>query len=88
MASAHRRSCGTLGGIKKLSERKEDATVQALGWVLWTIGLVLGLSWSYGVRTHVRTGRGVQQASVNQTALMLVAVVAVPLFGVSPFHLL
>ena len=62
--------------------------MQVLGWVLWTIGLVVGLSWSYGVRTYVRTGRGVQQATVNQTALMLVAVVAVPLFGLSPFHLL
>ena len=50
--------------------------------------LIGGLSWSYGVRTYVRTGRGVQQQTVNQTTLILVAVFAVPLLGISPFHLL
>ena len=62
--------------------------MEVLGWILWTIGLVVGLSWSYGVRTYVRTGQGVQQATVNQTTLILLAVVAVPLLGLSPFHLL
>lgn len=62
--------------------------VEVLGWILWTIGLVGGLSWSYGVRTYVRTGRGVTQLTVNQAMLMLAAVVSVPLLGFSPFHLL
>jgi Ca2+/H+ antiporter len=62
--------------------------MEVLGWILWAAGLVLGLSWAYGVRTYVRTGRGVQQATVNQTMLMLAAVGAVPLVGFSPFHLL
>jgi len=42
----------------------------------------------YGVRTRVRTGQGVQQATVNQNMLMLAAVVAVPVLDLSPFHLL
>lgn len=62
--------------------------MEVLGWLLWVIGLVVGLSWSYGVRTYVRTGQGVQQQTVNQTTLILLAVIAVPLLGLSPFHLL
>ena len=62
--------------------------MEILGWILWTIGLVVGLSWSYGVRTYVRTGQGIQQQTVNQTTLILLAVVAVPLLGLSPLHLL
>lgn len=61
--------------------------MDVVGWILWAGGLFLGLSWAYGVRTSVRTGQGVQQATVNQTMLMLSAVVAVPLIGFSPFHL-
>lgn len=62
--------------------------MEVLGWILWACGLLIGLSWSYGVRTYVRTGQGVQQATVNQTMLVLASVVAVPLLGFSPFHLL
>lgn len=62
--------------------------MEVLGWILWAVGLLLGLSWAYGVRTYVRTGQGVQQATVNQTMLMLAAVLAVPLLNFSPFHLL
>ncbi len=62
--------------------------MEVFGWILWAVGLLLGLSWAYGVRIYVRTGRGVQQATVNQTMLMLAAVVAVPLLDLSPFHLL
>ena len=62
--------------------------MEILGLILWAVGLLLGLSWAYGVRNYVRTGRGVQQATVNQTMLMLAAVVAVPLLRFSPFHLL
>lgn len=61
--------------------------VEVLGWILWAIGLVVALSWCYGVRTYVRTGRGVMQQTVNQTLLMLAAVAAVPLLRFSPFHL-
>ncbi len=64
------------------------AIMEVLGWILWTIGLLVGLSWSYGVRTSVQTGQGVQQQTVNQTTLILLAVVVVPLFGLSPLHLL
>ena len=77
-----------MGGIENFADHEEDACVEVLGWILWTIALVVGLSWSYGVRTYVRTGQGVQQATVNQTTLILLAVVAVPLLGLSPFHLL
>ena len=62
--------------------------MEVLGWILWIIGLIIGLSWAYGVRTYVRTGQGVQQQTVNQTALILLAVVAVPLLGLSPLNLL
>ena len=62
--------------------------MEIFGWILWAAGLILGLSWAFGIRTHVRTGQGVHQATVNQTMLMLAAVVAVPLIGFSPFHLL
>jgi hypothetical protein len=68
--------------------QREKSSVKLLGWILWVVGLVLGLSFAYGVRTYVRTGQGVQQATVNQTMLILAAVVAVPLLGFSPFHLL
>lgn len=73
-----------------LDARKEDedAMLVVLGWILWTFALVGGLSWAYGVRTYVRTGRGVTQLTVNQTMLMLAAIAAVPLLGLSPFHLL
>jgi len=62
--------------------------MEVVGWILWAVGLFFGLSFAYGVRTYVRTGQGVQQATVNQTMLMLGAVVAVPLLDFSPFHLL
>ena len=62
--------------------------MEVVGWILWAVGLFFGLSWASGVRTYVRTGQGVQQATVNQTMLMLGAVVAVPLLDFSPFHLL
>lgn len=62
--------------------------MEVLGWILWAVGLLLGLSWAYGVRSYVRTGQGVQQATVNQTMLMLAAVLAVLLLNFSPFHLL
>ena len=62
--------------------------MEILGWILWTIGLLVGLSWSYGIRTYVRRGQGVTQQTVNQTALILLAVIVVPLLGLSPFHLI
>jgi hypothetical protein len=62
--------------------------MDVLGWVLWAIGCVVSLYWAYSVRTYVRRGRSVMQQTVNQTALMFIAVVAVPLLGFSPFHAL
>jgi len=58
--------------------------MEVLGWVLWAVGLVVGLTSSYGVRTNVRTGQGVQQQTVNQTTLIVLSVIAVPLLGHSP----
>jgi len=74
--------------MELLGNWKEESIVEVLGWILWAVGLCLGLSFVYGVRTYVRTGRGVQQATVNQTMLILAVVVAVPLLDFSPFHIL
>ena len=59
-----------------------------LGLILWTLGLAVGLTWSYGVRTNVRTGQGVQQQTVNQTALILLAVVCWSLYTILSKRLL
>lgn len=59
-----------------------------LGWAIWVIGLVFGLSWGLGVRTCVRSGQGVSQQTVNQAALMVLAAIAVPVLGISRFHVL
>lgn len=73
---------------KPTGQEGRHTGMEVLGWILWIIGLIIGLSWAYGVRTYVRTGQGVQQQTVNQTALILLAVVAVPLLGLSPLNLL
>lgn len=62
--------------------------MEVLSWILWVGGLWWGLSWAYGVRYYVRTGREVSQLTVNQTMLIVASVVAVPLLDFSPFHLL
>jgi len=62
--------------------------VKYVGIVIWIIGAVMALSWSYGVRTYVRSGDGPTRMTVNITMLFTLSVLAVPLFGFSPFHLL
>lgn len=62
--------------------------MEIVGWILWAVAILFVFSWIRGIRTYVRTGRGVQQATVNQTMLLLGLVLAVPLIGFSPLHLL
>lgn len=62
--------------------------MQIVGVLLWIIGAVLAITWAYGVRSYVRSGKGVSQQTVNQTMLFALSLLVVALFGLSPFHLL
>lgn len=62
--------------------------MQVVGALLWIIGAVLTISWAYGVRRYVRSGQGISQQTVNQTMLFALSLLVVPVFGLSPFHLL
>lgn len=62
--------------------------MQFLAIVLWIVGAIVTISWAYGVRLYVRSGRGVSQQTVNQTMLFALSLLVVLIFGLSPFHLL
>jgi hypothetical protein len=62
--------------------------MQIVEILLWIVGAFITISWSYGIRSYVRTGRGVTQQTVNQTMLFALALTIVPIVGLSSFHLL
>ncbi len=62
--------------------------MNVLSVLLWIIGAVIMIGWAYGVRSFVRAGQGVSQQTVNQTMMFALSLVAVPLLGLSAFHLL
>lgn len=61
---------------------------QLVGILLWIAGALVTMVWAYGIRSHVRTGQGVSQQTVNQTMMFAISLIIVPIFGLSPFHLL
>lgn len=62
--------------------------MEILGIVLWIIGLLITLSWAFGIRTYARSRNGVSQQTVNQAMLFAVSLLVVPIFSFSPIHLL
>jgi hypothetical protein len=62
--------------------------MQLVGILLWIVGALITMFWAYGIRSYVRTGQGVSQQTVNQTMMFGLSLVVVPIFGLSPFHLL
>ena len=66
----------------------QGTLMKYLGMLIWIIGAIVSLSWSYGVRTYFRHGDPPTKMTINMTMLFTIWVLAVPLFGFSPFHLL
>jgi len=62
--------------------------MQLVGILLWIVGSLITMFWAYGIRSYVRTGHGVSQQTVNQTMMFALSLIIVPIFGLSPFHLL
>lgn len=59
-----------------------------ISWFIWIAGLVLAMSWAFGIRHHVRSGLGLTQQTVNQTMLFFVSLVVVVALQITPLHLL
>jgi hypothetical protein len=62
--------------------------MKIVGVALWVVGVVITVCWAYGIRTYMRNGQGVSQQTVNQTMLFALSLLTVPIFSLSPFHLL
>ena len=62
--------------------------ITVLGWIVWGLGAAIAATWSWGIRRHVKTGAGVTRQTITTTMLFALAVLSVPVFDVSPFHLL
>jgi len=57
-------------------------------WFIWIIGLALAVTWAYGIRQHVSSGRGLTQQTVNQTMLFFASLIGVVALQITPLHLL
>jgi hypothetical protein len=62
--------------------------MQVVGVLLWIGTAFITIFWAYGIRSYVRSGQGVSQQTVNQTMMFALSLIIVPIFGLSPFHLL
>ena len=60
--------------------------MQFLAIIVRIVGAIVTISWVYGVRSYVRSGRGVSQQTVNQTMFFALSLLVVLIFGLSPFH--
>ena len=59
-----------------------------LGWIIWTITLLLALSWTFGVRSHVSKGVGIPHATAVQVFFLWAIVLVFRLFAFSKLHIL
>lgn len=59
-----------------------------ISWFIWIVGLVLAVSWAFGIRQRVSSGMGLTQQTVNQTMLFFASLIGVVALQITPLHLL
>lgn len=62
--------------------------LEAVGWLLWGVTAYLAVSFAYGSRKYVRTGRGFHWATAVQTLFWWTLVVVFAFAPTSRLHLL
>lgn len=62
--------------------------MEFLGYVIYAIGLLLAISWLFGIRMHIAEGKGVAMQTVNTTLLFFTSLALIPALNLSPLHLL
>lgn len=61
-----------------------DAAITVAGWLVFAVGCWFALGWAWSVRK----AHELQKATVVMALLFVLAVISIPVFGLSPFHLL
>ncbi|MCI0330961.1 MAG: hypothetical protein L0196_08470 [candidate division Zixibacteria bacterium] len=59
-----------------------------IGIIIWSAGAWLTFGFIYAIRRDERRGTGSTKASVNMTMIWCVSLILIPVFGISPYHLL
>ena len=62
--------------------------MEILEIIIFIIGVLLTLSWIYGIRTNIKRGDGVTKGTVNITMLFIISLILVPILKISSLHLL
>jgi len=62
--------------------------MKLVAYIIYGIGVSFAITWLLGIRLYTKSGRGVQIQTVNTTMLFIVSLILIPLFKLSPFHLL
>ena len=65
-----------------------QSMLNILGIVLWVIAASVPVVWGWQIREWVKDGTGVTHMTVTQAMLFMVSVLVIPIFSLSPFHLL
>ncbi len=56
--------------------------------VIIIIAIIFIVTWIFGVRTHIKRGRGIQQQTLNTILLFIVSLLLTIFLKISPLHLL
>jgi len=62
--------------------------MKIIGYVVYVIGVLMAVSWLFGIRSYTARGVGATRMTVNTAMLFIVSLVVVPALSLSPFHLL
>jgi len=62
--------------------------MEIIGYVVYSIGVLLSVAWLIGIRIYTNSGQGVTMSAANTTMLFIASLVLIPILHINPLHLL